>query len=97
MSKSKTHRSELEFLRQRIKKLESIIRGLKKEVTKTRKSNKNVDELIDTFVESTLEEEFYSRNQCKECYKGLLQNSPIGNKRLIITCTQCTFRDIIKK
>lgn len=93
MSKSRSHNSELDQLREKIKVQDKLIKHLKREIAKARKNaSKSVEE-----VEEELEhvEPTNLAWVCKACGKGVLVETSLGVRKLI-TCTVCNFRGVEK-
>lgn len=96
MTRSKTHSSELENLRQELRTARSEIKNLKKQLSQANKHLHRLDDLED-MVKETIEPVVVSAaKKCPEC-SGRLTSVEIGTLRIIYSCTECKYRKTEKR
>lgn len=101
MSKQK-EKSEVEYLRAENKKMKSEIKQLKKTVARFSKRSHQLEDLEERIIEQDLKEkeeqfiEVVPDNKCIKCSSGTLEETKIGEVRIIINCSNCDFREIKK-
>jgi phosphoglycerate-specific signal transduction histidine kinase len=91
----KRERSEAEYLRGELRKLKAENRHLRKELGRTTKKVKVFEETVDLQEEPEMTLEA-ATDLCKSCGKGQIQTVDLG-VRVMVTCTQCTYRKAYKK
>lgn len=93
MAKTK-ERSETEHLRATVKKQRSIIKHLKKEITRYTKKAHQFELEEDDFDDVV--EQTFNHDNCPECQKGKLIYTDLGIRKMI-RCDNCNYRKTIKK
>jgi len=92
-AKSRTHKSELERLREENRRLEGVVRDLKKQLSRKNKITAAYeDHLIDndeTYVD------WKTERTCQDCGKGELKETSLGI-RTLTTCSVCNYQKITK-
>lgn len=99
MSKQK-EKSELEYLRSENRKLKSMNKNLKKQLSRTNKRSDLYHDLEDKIAEDLIQEELNEKeliknDQCPSCFKGTLETLKLGAKKLAL-CDSCTYRKLVK-
>ncbi len=101
MAKKKSG-SELEYLRGVVKNQRAIIKNLKKQVSRHDKKAHQYNDLEDKIAEADMIEDekengtpVFTKDKCPEC-SGELEEIDL-NIRLMIKCSGCPYRKIVKK
>lgn len=99
MAKKDKERSEVEYLKGLVRKQKSIIKELQKEIGRASKKSHLYDDIEEKIKDLEIEEEIKSsvpQFDCPQCKKGNLDYSDLG-VRLLITCSNCKYRESKKK
>lgn len=92
MSKSRSHRSELDFLREEVRRLKSDNNTLRKQVSRASKRMSRLEDLEEMVKDEGMAPiEYKPINRCPECSGSLLQTQLV-DVRIIIKCSQCSYR-----
>lgn len=85
--------SELEYLRGLVRSQKSIIKSLKKELSRSTKRSQQYQDLEERIAEDTVEEEkpfFIESEKCPKCSKKI-EVVDLGIRKLIV-CTDCNYK-----
>lgn len=90
-AKSRTHKSELELLREENRNLKSEVRNLKKRLSRANKQQHH-DEEVHEFLQDYLKQEEHDvNNVCPDCGRNTLTEVNLG-PRILYVCNECRYR-----